>query len=165
MNNVLGLAGVTLTLFVGGATLSVGGGKVSADPSPESATHEKRSSCNNRTIKGAYGIQMQGTRPAPGGTELEQMIGVVIRTYDGAGNFTQTGNIKGSITGIVFDRPGSGTYVVNSDCTGRTLFEPAPGLSVEERMVVVDYGHETRSITVSPQPFMATTVGKRIGWR
>lgn len=161
MRNVIGLAGVTLSLFVGGA-MSVGAGE---DSMQEGASHQRLSSCSNRTIKGTYGIQMQGTRPVPGGTGVEQLIGVVTRTYDGAGNFTQIDNVKGSVSGIVFDRPGSGTYVVNADCTGRTLFQPGPGISIEERMVIVDYGHEVRSITASPPPLMATTVGKRIGWR
>jgi hypothetical protein len=165
MKNMVGLAGVALSLFVGGATLSIGAGEVSTDPMSESAPHQKLSTCSNRTLKGTYGIQMQGARPIPGGTEMEQVIGVVTRTYDGEGSFTQIGNIKGSVSGIVFDQPGSGTYVVNADCSGRTQFQPAPGLSIEERIVIVDYGHEVRSITASPPPLMTTTVGKRIGWR
>lgn len=165
MKKVIGLAGVTLSLCVGGATLNVGAGEVSANSIAESAARQRLSTCNNRTIEGAYGIQMQGTRPVPGGTELEQIIGVVTRIYDGAGNFTQIDNVKGSVSGIAFDRPGSGTYVVNADCTGRTLFQPAPGVTIEERMIIIDYGHEVRSITASPQPLMTTTVGKRIGGR
>jgi hypothetical protein len=161
MKNMIGLVGVTLSLFVGGATLSMGAGEVSDDSLSEGASHQRV--CSNRTLKGTYGIQMQGTRPIPGGTDLEQVIGVVTRTYDGAGKFTQIGNIKGAVSGIVFDQPGSGTYVVNADCSGGTQFQPAPGVSIEERMIVVDYGHEVRSITVSPPPVMTTTVGKRIG--
>jgi hypothetical protein len=165
MKNAIVLAGTTLSVFVGGATSSIGAGEVRADSMSENAAHHKLSTCSNRTIKGTYGIQMQGTRLVPGGTEMEQVIGVVTRSYDGAGNFTQIDNVKGSVSDIVFDRPGAGTYVVNADCTGRTLFQPAPGVSIEERMVIIDYGHEVRSITVSPQSNMITTVGKRIGWR
>jgi hypothetical protein len=33
------------------------------------------------------------------------------------GNFTQVDNIHGSVTGWVPNRPGSGTYQVNPDCT------------------------------------------------
>jgi hypothetical protein len=165
MNNMIVAAGVALSLFVGGAASSIGAGEVSTDFMSESGGRQKLSTCSNRTIQGTYGIQMQGTRPISGGTDTEQVIGVVTRTYDGQGRFTQIDNVKGSVSGIVFDRPGSGTYVVNADCTGRTLFQPAPGVSIEERMVIVDYGHEVRSITVSPPPFMTTTVGKRIGWR
>jgi hypothetical protein len=79
--------------------------------------------CTDATIRGTYGIQMQGTGPVPppvGGTQT--LIGVVRRTYDGMGNFTQIDNIHGSVTGWVPDRQGSGTYQVNPDCTAATQF-------------------------------------------
>lgn len=124
-----------------------------------------RFECSNQLLKGTWGVQMQGTRPVPGGTGLEPVIGVVIRTFDGRGNFTQLDNIKGAVSGIVPDRPGAGTYEVNPDCSGITRFEPAPGVILEERFVVLDYGHELRSITTTPQPIMVTAVAKRISFR
>jgi len=90
---------------------------------------------------------------------------VIIRTYDGAGTFTQTDNIKGSITGMVPDRSGSGTYQVNPDCSGMTLFQPGPGITLEERMVIVNHGNEIRTIVSSPLQVMATSVQKRIDHR
>jgi hypothetical protein len=79
------------------------------------------------------------------------------------GNFTQIDNIHGSVTGWTPDRPGSGTYQVNPDCTGATQFQPAPGAPViEERIVIVDGGSQLYSITTSPLPLMVSTVAKRI---
>jgi hypothetical protein len=79
------------------------------------------------------------------------------------GNFTQIDNVKGSVTGWVPDRPGSGTYQVNRDCTAVTLFAPGPGApTIEERVVIVDAGKETYSMTATPAPNMVTAVGKRI---
>jgi hypothetical protein len=119
--------------------------------------------CTDATIRGTYGIQMQGTAPVPppvGGTQT--VIGVVTRTYDGMGNFTQIDNIHGSVTGWVPDRPGSGTYQVNPDCTAATQFVPGPGAPViEERIVITDGGSQLYSATVSPLPSMVTTVAKR----
>jgi len=120
--------------------------------------------CNNRTIKGTYGGHMEGTRPIPGTTGTEAFVGVVIRTYDGAGNFTQVDTVKGA-SGIGLDRPGSGTYQVNADCSATTLFQPAPGVVIEEKMVIVDYGNETHSITIRPQAITVTAAAKRIGFR
>jgi hypothetical protein len=121
-------------------------------------------SCTDHTIRGTYGYQMQGTAPVPppiGGTQ--SVIGVVKRTFDGMGNFTQIDNIHGSVTGWVPDRAGSGTYHVNADCTGSTQFQPAPGAPmIEERIVIVDGGSELRSVTVSPLSSMVSTVAKRI---
>jgi hypothetical protein len=126
-----------------------------------------RPNCTEATIRGTYGIQMQGTNPVPpalgGGSQT--VIGVVIRTYDGVGAFTQVDNVKGSVTGIVTDRPGSGTYQVNEDCTAVTLFQPGPGITLEERMVIVDKGHEIRTIVSSPQSVMVSSVQKRIDSR
>ena len=123
--------------------------------------------CTDATIRGTYGIQMQGTGPVPppvGGTQT--LIGVVRRTYDGMGNFTQIDNIHGSVTGWVPDRQGSGTYQVNPDCTAATQFVPGPGAPViEERLVIIDGGSELYSATVSPLPTMVTTVSKRINPR
>ena len=90
---------------------------------------------------GTYGIHMEGTGPVPPplGGGIQSLVGVVTRTYDGMGNFTQIDNIHGSVTGWVPDRPGSGTYQVNPDCTFATQFVPGPGAPViEERGVIVD---------------------------
>ena len=120
--------------------------------------------CTNRTLQGTYGFHMQGTAPVPpplgGGTQTA--IGVVKVTYDGMGNFTQIDNIHGSVTGWVPDRPGSGTYQVNPDCTASTQFSPAPNVFIEQRMVIVDGGNELYTITTSPLPTMVTALGKRI---
>jgi hypothetical protein len=110
--------------------------------------------CSVATLRGAYGIQAQGTRPAAPGGPTESVIGVVLRIYDGAGQFTQVDNIKGSITGITPDRPGFGTYEVNEDCTAVADFQPGPGISLEERMVIVAGGDEVLSIVSSPTPVM-----------
>ena len=151
---------VGVSLAVGGIVSITGEGTAVAHTSGQ-----KRSECNNRLLKGTYGIQLQGTRPAPGGAGMETVIGIVTRTFDGAGSFTQLDNVKGSLSGFAPDRPGVGTYEVNDDCTGTTRFVPGPGVVVEERFVLLDYGHEIRSITTSPQPIMVTTVGKRVGFR
>ena len=121
--------------------------------------------CSNATIRGDWGTQMQGTAPVPPplGGGIQNVVGVVTRTYDGMGNFTQIDNIHGSVTGWVPNRPGSGTYQVNPDCTAATQFVPGPGAPViEERLVIVDGGSELYSATVSPLPLMVTTVSKRI---
>ena len=88
--------------------------------------------CDAATIRGEYGAQIQGTRPAPGGSET--VVGIVLRTYDGEGGFTQVSNVKGSVNGWVPDQPGAGTYEVSADCSGTIRFEPMPGVVIEERI-------------------------------
>lgn len=117
--------------------------------------------CSDSLVRGTYAIQLQGTRPAPDGT-TESVIGVVIRLYDGKGGVTQWDNVKGAVSGYTPNRFGTGTYKVNDDCTVDVIFHPAPTITLQERMVIVDNGRELRSITVLPPGVMVTSVQQRI---
>lgn len=121
--------------------------------------------CSDATLWGTWGIQVQGTRlappPAPAGT-VESVIGVVVRKYDGRGGFTQVANIKGSISGIVPDREGFGTYRVNADCTAVVNAEPAPGILIEDRLVIVDGGRKAVGIGATPLSAMVSSVHQRV---
>lgn len=117
--------------------------------------------CTVATIRGNYGIQLQGTRLLSSGV-TESVIGVVLRNYDGAGGITQVDNVKGSVTGIVRDRFGSGTYEVNADCTGVSRFSPGPGILLEDLFVIVDDGNEIRTMVLNPAGSMITGVHRRI---
>jgi hypothetical protein len=146
-----------LTATGSAVCLAMGGAQLLAGHNEDS----RGRACNEATIRGDYGIQIQGTRPAPGGL-TESVIGVVLRTYDGRGNIEQVDNVKGSITGITPDRMGVGTYEVHADCTGIARFQPAPGTLIEERMVIVDNGREIRTMTLSPQPVMVMGIHQRV---
>lgn len=131
------------------------------------AQNGKAFECSDRTLEGTYGIQIQGTRPVPPhlGGGREDVIGVVLRTYDGFGNISQIGNVKGLVTGIVPDQAGFGTVVVSANCTAIAYFNPAPGIVIEERMVILHQGTEVRAMTLSPAGLMVTGVAKRIDRR
>jgi hypothetical protein len=140
-----------------------------ADQNGKTAPHAQGGAlqCTNATISGTYGAQLQGTRPVPAclGGGMESVIGVVTRTYDGAGNFTQIDNVKGSVTGITPDRTGAGTYQVSPNCTAVTQFVPGPGLLIEERMVIVQNSGELRTIVSNPLGVMVSSVSERIDRR
>ncbi len=126
--------------------------------------------CSNATLQGAYGVQLNGTRPAtfvkPGGRGapglLENVIGTVIQIFDGDGNLTQVDNVQGSIAGIVPDRPGRGTYAVNSDCALTQTVTPPGQASIITKGVVVDSGREFRQNTVSPEGFFIVAIGRKM---
>jgi hypothetical protein len=136
-----------------------GAGVMGADGQDDGRGHSKP--CSEATVGGDYGIQIQGTRPAPGGL-TEAVIGIVHRTYDGQGNFTQVSNLKGSITGTNPDSQSFGTYEVNPDCTGIIRAQPLPGVLIEERMVIVDDGREIRAAVMTPTAVVITSVHQRI---
>ena len=158
---------VGLAFVLAAAGTVLGGTPVRADDDHE-GRRSLATSCGNATLRGAYGVQMDGTRPAgpPPGPGLpppiESVVGVVIRTYDGAGGFTQIDNIKGSVTGITPNRPGAGTYELGADCTGVTRFDPGNGVVIEERIVVTDRGREIVTIVASPAPVMVKTRARKI---
>jgi hypothetical protein len=141
--------------------VAMGGAQIVRATGQDNDQHGRFRPCSVSTIRGDYGVQIEGTRPAPGGL-TESVVGVVLRSYDGEGNFTQVDNVKGSITGTVPDRPGFGTYEVNPDCTGIVRFQPGPGIFIEERLVVVDDGREIRTAVMVPAGVMVTGVHQRI---
>jgi len=147
-------AAVTVAVVLGGARI------MSAD-GQENNEHGQGKQCSEATVRGDYGIQIQGTRPASGGL-TESVIGVVLRNYDGHGSFSQVSNVKGSITGTIPDAPGFGTYDVNPDCTGIVRFQAAPGVVIEERLVIVDNGREIRTAVMVPTAVMITGVHQRV---
>jgi hypothetical protein len=58
---------------------------------------------------------------------------VIVRHYDGQGNFRQVNNEKGSVSGLgPVDREGFGTYQVNEDCS-RAHELQIPGVPVPLR--------------------------------
>lgn len=134
----------------------------------ETGETQGRRGCSEAMLRGAYGIQIQGTRlappPAPAGT-VESVVGVIVRRYDGRGGFTQVNNEKGSVSGPgPVDREGFGTYQVNEDCSGsHELHIPGVPVPIRDRFVIVDHGREVRHFVVSPAPIMVTGVSRKTG--
>ena len=143
------------------AAVIVGGPRIMDADGQENGGRRQGKQCSDATVRGDYGIQIQGTRPAPGGL-TESVIGVLHRTYDGQGNFTQVSNLKGSITGTNPDSQSVGTYEVNADCTGIIRAQPLPGILIEERLVIVDNGREIRAAVMTPTAVVITSVHQRI---
>jgi hypothetical protein len=142
------------------AAVGIGGARVIGTDGQDDERGRSKP-CSEATVRGDYGIQIQGTRPAPGGL-TEAVIGIVLRTYDGEGNFSQVSNLKGSITGTNPDSQSVGTYEVNADCTGTIRAQPLPGIVLEERMVIVDNGREIRAAVMTPTAVVITSVHQRI---
>jgi len=135
-------------------------GATAQDATPQDNRHARR--CSNATLRGDYGILVSGIRGAgPGATEM--FVGIALHTYDGDGSFTGINSSHGQLTGAVRDRPVTGTYEVNADCTGTaTLFIPGVPFPIETTFVIVDNGKEVKEAVMSPQPNLVTAVQRRI---
>src|SRR5213082_3084878 len=72
--------------------------------------------CNDSTIKGTYAFTIHGQILTPNGPLL--VDGIAKTTFDGQGELTQVSAvaINGNIP-LIWS-PSTGTYTVNSDCTG-----------------------------------------------
>lgn len=130
--------------------------------------------CDSQTLAGSYALSISGTRPAPivlpqfqgisPGT-MEQVIGVAVLVFDGVGSFTMSPNlaVKGSFSGLFPDVPGSGTYTVNSDCTGTfTLNLPQLPVPLVNEMVISKDGKELQCVVISPQVIMVSGTARKV---
>ncbi len=127
------------------------------------AQESRRPACSNSTLTGDYGFSVTGTRPSGPNLPIETIVGTAMTHFNGDGTLTQIDNIHGSLSGFTApDRPGSGTYDLNGDCTGTmTLSSPgSPTLTLA--IVVVDNGDEVRTAVVDPPPVMVSSNGRRV---
>jgi len=122
----------------------------------------RRGACSNATLRGDYGLLVSGIRGAgPGRTE--SFVGTGIHTYDGHGGFTGMDSTHGQLTGADRNRPVTGTYDVNADCTGAAmLFISGVPFPIETTFVIVDNGEEVKEAVMSPPPNLVTAVQRRI---
>ena len=123
--------------------------------------------CNNKLIAGNYGFTIQGNKlsgPGPVGPQ----VGVAMAHFDGNGGFTQvdTVTIGGNVVSDFTHTPATGTYTVNSDCTGTFTIDFTDGRPpVVASFVVVRGGSEIDTVVTSAggnQGILATSsVGKK----
>lgn len=119
-------------------------------------------SCSNETLRGDYGFTLTGTRPSmPGGPQVS-VVGVAMTTFNGDGTLTQTDNVHADTPTPPFvpDRPGTGFYSLNPDCSG-SMSLTAGGMTLTLSIVVVDHGREVRTAVISPNVFV-TSIGRKI---
>jgi hypothetical protein len=89
----------------------------------------KESDCDLHTLHGLYLFSAAGyTMPA--GVPLPKAI-IELLEFNGDGTIGSPGATR-SVNGVVIRSPagGTGTYVLNTDCTGTLLFTNGPGFDI-----------------------------------
>lgn len=82
--------------------------------------------CTDMTIAGRYAFTITGSILAPAPV-AGPVAGVALTTFDGYGNLIQVDHVThNGVLPVEAWRPATGTYSVNSDCTGTFTFTPAP---------------------------------------
>jgi hypothetical protein len=109
----------------------------------QSTDHEmQRPSCSNQTLFGDYGAQIEGTVLGPNFT----VRGVLLMHFDGKRNLTAKDYVV--LNGTPEDPDwvlDSGTYLVNSDCTGTALIATKnPPIALH--FVIVNNGKEIHNV-------------------
>ncbi len=125
---------------------------------PEGKSEEsfRGRACSDRTIRGDFGIKFNGASDKGG-----SIASVTRISFDGTGKFT--GSDVSSFGGHIIRRTLTGTYQVNSDCTGKLEFLSSvtiPPHSAPGDFVIVNGGDEFFIIN-SEEGVTANGVGKR----
>ena len=120
---------------------------------------EESHACTDQTLVGRYGFTGEGFF---GASAPAADVGIFVS--DGEGNISG-GSDTLSSGGQVISRTFSGTYNVNSDCTGTVVlqFTPAqPAPTVDIAIVLDDRGHEVRALQTNPQSVVFTAMARRV---
>ncbi|MGD1025496.1 MAG: hypothetical protein ABR880_22160 [Candidatus Sulfotelmatobacter sp.] len=118
--------------------------------------------CWNASLRGRYAQTISGEiLPGPG--IVQPQNGVAITNFDGQGTFTQEDFvvIGGTPVSLGFATGETGTYTVNSDCTGTATINYPDGSWIDLELVVIDQGNEFRTV-VSVLNLRGTTLPANI---
>lgn len=125
-----------------------------------SSTLTAHAGCTNATIQGTYAFTIHGTILNPDGSTL-LVDGLARTTFDGKGSLTQLDAV--AVNGNV--APGwasnTGTYVVNSDCTGTFTVTNGNQAPVHLQMIVAQSGNTIRDMVIDPG-FATTAEAERV---
>jgi hypothetical protein len=146
----ISLAVFVSSLFAIGVTFTgTDGGKGSIIPSVQAKDDDDdrdRSPrpCSLRTLNGSYGGTFSGTIVGFG-----PIAGIGVANFDGHGHVTGTDTVNINGSGGIFESS-SGTYTVNSDCTGTRVEAFPDGRVVSSSFVIVNQGKETLFLNTAP---------------
>jgi hypothetical protein len=105
------------------------------------------SGCSNLTIKGAWVNSLHGLIFLPNGASLA-LSGVTKTTYDGLGNSTilDASGVNGNVPAGW--RTGTGTYIVNPDCTGFETISFPGQADIHAQFVVAQSGNKLHFVNI-----------------
>ena len=118
-----------------------------------------QSGCSLATLNGNYAFSQSSFAPKKlNGNQLPG-ADVGVFTFDGAGNFSVA--YADAFAGVISrNQTGSGTYTVNSDCTGSVSCGTGDCAGVTANTVIIGDGTEFFGINTTPS-VTATFVGKK----
>jgi len=115
--------------------------------------------CSAASIQGTYAVHGQGTFlvPIPGFPAPPFPFGEAgIATFDGAGKLF--GKTTVNAGGLLLTPTFTGTYTVNSDCTGSVTVQSNAGFTIQEAIVVIGGGKRYVGTETDPAAVIVRTV-------
>jgi hypothetical protein len=150
---------MAMPVMIACALASVNSTAWAGQSNEKSNERDEGKGCSNQTLHGDYGLTIEGLLNIPG--PGIQVRGVVMQSFDGNGHFTQVDHVV--VNGMpppLEWTPGTGTYTVNPDCTGKaTISIPSGRPPFVVYFVLVDHGREIRQVT---EDNAATATGRRV---
>ena len=110
--------------------------------------------CSPGTLNGSYGDTISGTIVGFG-----PIAAIGVTNFDGNGHFTGTDTVNINGSGGISESS-TGTYTVNSDCTGTRVQTFPDGRVVSASFVIVNHGKEFLFVNTAPG-LVITGSGKR----
>jgi hypothetical protein len=110
---------------------------------------DKEMTCSDRTIEGDYASAVDGVILPAAGVSIP-IRGINMVHNDGKGHSTQVDSLILNGTPISDSTPVTGTYHINSDCTGTGTLFPSTGGFVNLRFVVAKHGKEIHAVVWPP---------------
>jgi hypothetical protein len=115
--------------------------------------------CDATAFKGAFGYSLTGSVYDSRG--YVYLIGAAGRMVsDGAGTLTGADTV--SFDGSIAKRQYTGTYTVNSDCTGSLSFKDANGTATNFDFVLANDGKEVNLVQTDPSWIVTATLKKQV---
>jgi hypothetical protein len=113
------------------------------------ASDQDSKSCTNRTLQGDYGYAAEGVLiGTPGLPPEAQFRSIGMIHFDGRGHLTWVEHTVVDGTLLLPDGArATGTYTVNSDCTGTTVVNtPNSPVPLNQHIVIVKRGREVHTL-------------------
>jgi uncharacterized protein (TIGR03437 family) len=110
--------------------------------------------CSNATTSGSYGYAVEGWLLPPLVSELAADAAAGQFTADGAGHFSGADTV--SFGGTIENRTITGTYQINSNCTGSYIFQDSLGNVAHFQLVVSPNGQQLSAIETDSDTVIAS---------
>ena len=155
---------VTLGVLTGIVTTVLILGKMPTSPRMlgASVVRAEEESCSVASLHGTYAIHAQGTivgqLPPPFPAPPFPFGEAGILKLDGAGMLSGTSTVN--LGGVVLQPTATGSYTVNSDCTGSITIQSSAGFVLHDSIVVTDRGRRTVEVQTDPFTVITRTLEK-----